>query len=75
MGTVSEYGLLVSSYFCLFGGVAMFIINSGTGIGIPVLFIGLFSASTARILISQAAKINSLERKLAARDQSPETSG
>jgi hypothetical protein len=38
------------------------------------LFIGLFSASTAKILISQAAKIKSLERKLFDRDQSPETS-
>jgi hypothetical protein len=74
MGTVSEYGLLVSSYFCLFGGVAMIIINRGGGIGIPVLFIGLFSVSTAKILIGQAEKIKSLERKLADRDPSPETS-
>jgi hypothetical protein len=74
MGTLSVNGLLMCSSLCIFGGLVMMIIGGGTGIGIPIVFVGLFSASTAQILVRQAAKIESLERKLAIRDESPEKS-
>jgi hypothetical protein len=72
MGTVSVSGLLVGSSLCIFGGLALLIINGGGGIGIPIVFVGLLSASTAQILQRQSARIELLEQRLAKRDKNTE---
>jgi hypothetical protein len=73
IGTVTVSGLRIGSTLCVFGGLVLLVLGGGTGMGLPIIFVGLLSASTAQILQRQSTRIDSLERQLAKRDGKTET--
>ena len=73
LGSVTVSGLRIGSFLCIFGGLVLYILGGGNGMGLPIFFVGLLSASTAQILQRQSARIDSLERQLAIRDAKSES--